>query len=219
MIVLTMEQGSSAWLRARLGIPTASNFDKILTPSTGKVSTQARGYAMSLLSEWLIGVPAETAVSGFMDRGTMLEPLARKWYANEHDVEVKQVGIVLRDDRLVGASPDAFVGEDGTLEVKCPAAATHVGYLLEGLPRHYNAQIQGALWLSGRAWTDLLAYHPDLPPIVQRIERDEEYIAALDAAVSTFVENLLRMREALIGLGCKPAGRLMLTTATTDDPF
>lgn len=220
MILLDVKQGSPEWIAARIGIPTASHFGRILTPATRKVSAQAKEYMMSLLAEWLIGEPADVAVTGFMDRGTELEPLARAWYANERDVEVKPVGCVLRDDRLVGASPDGLVGEDGSLEIKCPSAKVHVSYLLEGLPTTYFAQIQGALWLTGRQWTDLLAYHPELPPVVARILRDEDYIAALDAAVSAFVETMLRTRDALLALGCQPSGRLTIPASmATDDPF
>jgi hypothetical protein len=39
MITHDVTQGSPEWLEARLGIPTASEFDKIITP-TGKPSTQ-----------------------------------------------------------------------------------------------------------------------------------------------------------------------------------
>jgi predicted phage-related endonuclease len=223
VILLDVEQGSSDWLKARLGIPTASAFDKILTPATRKASTQAHGYMRTLLAEWLTGENSDAGSSGFMDRGTQLEPLARSWYAYERGVTVQKVGLVLRDDRMTGASPDGLVDEDGTLEIKCPAASTHVGYLLDGLPSSYFAQIQGALWLTGRKWCDLLSFHPDpdrIPPVVKRFERDEEYIAALDAAVSTFVEHLLRQRTVLIELGCVPEKRALLKPNMRDeDPF
>ena len=37
MIILDVEQGSRAWIEARLGIPTASEFSRIVTPG-GKLS-------------------------------------------------------------------------------------------------------------------------------------------------------------------------------------
>ena len=43
MIVLDCEQGSRAWEEARLGIPTASCFARIVTPG-GKLSSQRDGY-------------------------------------------------------------------------------------------------------------------------------------------------------------------------------
>lgn len=223
MIVLTCKQGGAAWLKARLGIPTASCFEKIITPGTRKPSTQADGYMRSLLAEWLIGVPSASEVSGFMDRGTELEPLARKWYAYDRGVEVREIGVALRDDRMCGASPDGLVGDDGTLEIKCPSAATHVGYMLDGGLGGYFGQIQGALWLTGRKWTDLMSFHPDpdrLPPVITRVPRDEAFIAQLDAAVSTFVHIMLVRRDDLLRLGCKPADRLMIPASlVSEDPF
>lgn len=216
-------QGGTAWLRARLGIPTASKFDKILTPQTCKPSTQAEGYLRTLLAEWVTGESSDAGASQFMDRGTQMEPEARSWYAYERDVDLVQVGILLRDDKMVGASPDALVGDDGTLEIKCPAASTHIGYLMDdgrGL-LGYSAQVQGALWLSGRKWTDILSYHPAMPKVVVRVERNEKYIAALDAVVSTFVRELLKARELLLSKGCVPSAKMRLTVqqAAMEDPF
>jgi hypothetical protein len=219
VILLDVQQGGAEWLKARLGIPTASNFEKVLTPATRKPSTQANGYMRQLLAEWLIGVPHESETSGFMERGTELEPAAAAWYAHDRDVDVQEVGLVLRDDRMVASSPDRLVGEDGTLEIKCPSAATHVGHLLDGMGGHVG-QIQGALWLTGRQWCDLISYHPDLPAVVVRVGRDEEYIAALDAAVSTFVRHMLATRERLLAMGCEPAGRLLIPAGMAkDEPF
>jgi YqaJ-like recombinase protein len=219
VIVLTCAQGSAEWMKARLGIPTASQFEKILTPGTRKPSTQATGYMMSLLAEWLIGVPAETEVSQFMERGTLLEPQARKRYSYERDVDVTEIGAVLRDDRLVAASPDGLVGKEGTLEIKCPSAAGHVRNLLEGMGGYFG-QVQGALWLTGRSWTDLVSFHPDLPLVVTRIERDEDFIASLDAAVSMFVERMLHNRNYLLSIGCTPEERLLVPcTMVKEDPF
>lgn len=219
MKILRCKQGTPAWHRARLGIPTASNFERILTPATLKASTQAKTYRYELLSEWLTGVPhGADATSSFMERGTLLEPRAASWYEYEYGVDCEEVGCVLRDDDMVAASPDRLVGTDGGLEIKCPSASTHVRYLVEGLSG-YTAQVQGALWLTGRSWWDLCAWHPDLPAVVVRIERNEQYIAALDAAVSAFVVELQEARSALIARGCMPVG-LRLTPAIADpEPF
>lgn len=218
MIVETFEQGSAAWHKARLGIPTASHFDDILTPKTRKVSSSADGYMLKLLAEWATGVPSDTDSSQFMDRGTALEPEAASWYAYERGVELQKVGIVLRDDRLVGASPDRLVGEDGLLEIKCPSAHVHVGRILNGMSGHLG-QTQGALWLTGRKWIDLLSYSPVMPSVIVRYERDDEHIAALDEAVGEFVARMLRLREELIARGVKPARMLLKAGQATDDPF
>ena len=43
MIILDMEQGTEEWLQARMGIPTASAFDRIFTASF-KPSAQSNAY-------------------------------------------------------------------------------------------------------------------------------------------------------------------------------
>ena len=49
MIPLDVEQGSRAWIEARLGIPTASEFSRIVTPG-GKLSASRDEYAGKLIS-------------------------------------------------------------------------------------------------------------------------------------------------------------------------
>lgn len=200
----SFKQRTPEWHWAKLGIPSASSFDRILTPKTLKPSTQAKDYMMKLLAEWLTGIPHNEAASGFMDRGTKLEEEALRWYEYEHDLVVERVGLVLADDRMVACSPDGLVGEEGGLEIKCPSASTHVDYLLNGLDE-YRGQVQGALWLTERKWWDLVSYCPGLPKKVVRFEPDPEYAEAMEKAMGNFLSHLQLSREHLARLGCKPA--------------
>ena len=54
MIKLVMEQRSPEWIAARVGIPTASSFDRIIT-KTGKASSAAQGYIEDLVAEYFGG--------------------------------------------------------------------------------------------------------------------------------------------------------------------
>ena len=187
MIRCDVEQGSAGWLKLRLGIPTASCFDQIITNKTMKPSSSADAYAYRLIAEQILGCPLDGASSGFMERGTILEESAVDFYELQRGCDTEKVGFVLRDDRRVGCSPDRLVGGDGLLEIKCPSAAVHIGYLLGDEGIGYRAQTQGQLWLTGRAWVDTLSYNPGLPSALNRVERDEPFIAALDAAMTTFL--------------------------------
>lgn len=189
MILLNeFEQGSEAWLRARLGIPTASQMDKIITPKTMKLSGQADGYAHQLIAEQLLGVPLDDASSGFMERGNIMEQRAVSYYELQRECDTVPVGFIMRDDRRSGASPDRLVGEDGLLEIKVPSAHRHVAYLLDKDGIGYRVQVQAQLWIAEREWSDTLSYHPDLPPALVRQHRDEEFIKALAAAVEQFTD-------------------------------
>ena len=141
MKILDMEQGTQEWMMARLGMPTASQFDRLLTPKTRKPSASRIRYSAELLTEWLLGQPLEWGSSAWMERGTDMEGEARKYYEMQYDVEVRQVGFVIRDDDAVGGSPDGLIGDDGGLEIKVPSALTHVQYML-GDAIDYVGQVQ-----------------------------------------------------------------------------
>ena len=207
MIVLNHEQGSAEWVEARLGIPTASEFKRILTP-TGKPSTSREGYLAELLAEWALGQPVtEFGGTEWTERGQMLEPDARADYAFQVDCEPSLVGLILRDEgRMCGASPDALVGENGLLELKCPKAGKHLLYLARNeLPREYSAQVQGQIWVTGREWCDFTSYYPGLPSFCIRVAPDDRYQAALDESMPVFIEELLAGRQRLRSLGVVPA--------------
>ena len=200
MRIIDCIQGSAEWHQARLGIPTASNASKILTPS-GKLSSSSEAYLGELLAAWVLGEPADNEfMSEAMERGKMLEPEAFAEYAFLHDVEPEKVGFCLHDTLDAGASPDALVGDDGLVEFKAPSAGKHLVYLFrDSCPREYIMQVQFQLWVTGRDFCDFCSYHPDLPLFVCRIEPDEKIQTALDMWVEHFLKELelgkARLRE------------------------
>lgn len=194
-----MMQGSEAWRRARMGVPTASAFHRILTP-TGKPSKQAEGYLYELLAELMLGRPLDAPSYPWMQRGSDLEEDAASWYEMQCDIDTDVVGFCTTDDGLIGASPDRLVGDDGLLELKCPSPAIHVQYLLypqRGVDAEYKTQVLGQLYVTGRKWCDIVSYHPQIQKVIVRVERDEEYISLLDAALRAFCEQLAEGRAEL----------------------
>ena len=219
MKVIECVQGSPAWVAARLGRPTCSNLDKILTPATLKPSRSADGYANTLLAEWLLGHPLDDIGSGFMERGAALEANARAWFSFTHDLPVVEVGFCTTDDGAVGGSPDGLVGDDALLELKTPSAKVHVGYLLDNdaLVAEYRSQVQGYLWLTGRSVAYLCSFSPVMASVVVQVPRDPAYMTALDRALPDFCAKLASARARLIALGCRP--RKPLTGTTSGYPF
>lgn len=208
MIVLRCRQGSPEWVRARIGIPTTSKFDKIITAKKLNYSSQAEKYRNELLGEWLSGYPADADFANkWTDRGTDLEPEARAKYELMHDVEVEQVGFIMRDDRMVGCSPDGLVEDDGGLEIKAPATHTHIGYLLnpESLVEEYVTQVQGSLFLTRRKWWDIMSYHPTLKDVRVRVEPDPDFQEAFAGHLENFIAELNAGRQKLLDMGLKPA--------------
>lgn len=184
MIILGYEQGSQAWLDSRLGCPSGSGFDKLVT-STGKPSTSAEGYINQLIAEKLTDRSTEVKVTEWMQRGTELEPLARNFYSLSSDNPVQETGFCKHDTLECGVSPDGLIGTDGALEIKCPSPQVHVSYLRgDKLPTKYVQQCQGVLWICEREWLDFVSYNELMPALIVRVYRDQDFIKALETEVT-----------------------------------
>ena len=208
MIILDCEQGSAEWIAARLGIPTASQFSRIVTP-TGMASASQRPYIAELCAEWALAEPAgEWQGNEWAERGKMLEPDARRYYAFERGIDYREIGLAYRDEtRKVAASPDG-ISEDGRpLELKCPMPKTHLLWLSDGeLPREHAMQVQGQMWVMGATEADFLSYCPGLPPLMLTVKADPGIQRALDEQIPAFVEELDRRKQVLRDMGVVPLG-------------
>lgn len=190
MRVIDFPQRSPEWFQARLGVPSASSFGKVITP-TGKPSTQVDGYLNKLVAEILTGKTDGQEASEAMQRGTELEPEARSYYELIAG-PVEEIGFCIHNDGF-GCSPDGLVGDEGLIEIKCPLSHTQVEYLLlsDGkIPSIYYPQVQGQLLVMDRKWCDFLSYHPDMKPLLVRVERDEAYISKLHELLVDLVNNI-----------------------------
>lgn len=188
MVIVKCVQGSDEWFAARLGKVTASKFSEVLNKKVG------RGlYMRKLAAERLTGLVEDSFRNSIMEKGNKTEDEARTYYYTLRGQEAKQVGFVKLNE-WIGASPDGLVGDDGTIEVKCPLGSTHIDYIIRNkMPAIYVPQVQGGLWVTERKWCDFVSYVPALqsrPMWVVRIERDDEYIKNLEAATNVFVAEL-----------------------------
>ncbi len=195
LITLDCEQGSEEWLQARLGIPTATGFENIVT-ATGKKSSSQIKYMAELIEESIIGLQDESFKSRFMERGNQLEPLARSAYEFVTGNTVTQVGGVYLDDKKeVMVSPDGLISElKKGLEIKCPKMSTHIRYLLEGgLPSEYVIQVQANLWVTGYETWDFVSYCPEYQKqtlYLFTVERNPLLMSAFDKLIPQFLNTL-----------------------------
>ncbi len=191
MIIHDCVQGTDAWLRLRAGIPTASNFDKILTKS-GKKSTSQEKYMFALLAERMMGHPRFEFMSHWMERGIEMEAKAVAYYEKQRDVDTVAVGFITDDLKRYGASPDRLVGESGLLQVKVPKDETHAMFLLGSgsVFDEYKVQAIGELMVAKKDFNDLISWHPEMPEAIVRTERDESFIKLLEEAVLEFSDKL-----------------------------
>lgn len=195
--IVDCDQNSDAWLKARMGRPTASQFGTVMAKGKGGgESVTRRKYLYQLAAEIVSGEPSEGFSNAHMQRGHEMEPDARNAYAFLKDAEPKLVGFVHND--IAGASPDSLVGDKGLLEIKTKLPALLVECIMSGdFPSEHKAQCQGALWVAEREWIDLTVYWPKLPLYVVRAYRDEAYIASIVKAVREFNDELAGVVERL----------------------
>ena len=200
MIIWEGEQGSEEWLKARLGIPTASEFDKIMT-TKGAISTQRQKLIYRLAGERLTGIVPTNYASAAMQRGTELEPEARAFFELITGHRVDLVGLCYKDEkRDTGCSPDGLIGEDEGVEIKCPNVETHIEYMVKGvLPTAYLQQVQGSLFVTGRKRWHFFSYYPSMKPFHLIVERDELWIAQFSKILADFNKELDETYKQLKG--------------------
>ena len=197
MRIIDCVQGTPEWVTARLGLPTASCFDRIITPAKGELSKSSRAYAQQLVAEMLMGEPIEPPLGNleWVARGKLLEPLAVRQFEFTLDVETTAVGFITTDCGGIGCSPDRImVGQNGCLEVKCPSPQVHIGYLTDGPGLDYKCQLQGILAVGEFEFLSFYSYHDRLPAALLRVERDEPFITKMNAALREF----LAMRDDIL---------------------
>jgi putative phage-type endonuclease len=199
-----IEQGTDAWRALRVGKVTASRVADIVRRTKTGYSTTRANYMAELIAEKLTGVPAPHFQSDPMRWGTEQEPNAKSAYEFKTALEVVPVGFVIHPTiRDSGASPDGYVGAEGLIECKCPLTATHIDTLLSGkIDPDYITQMQWQMACTGRQWCDWVSYDPRMPEslklFVERVERDQERIDELEAAVLGFLDELAKKLAQLI---------------------
>lgn len=181
-----MSQRDEQWFRDRAGRFTGSRFAELMARTKSGPSATRKNLITRLAVERLIGTCVETYSNFAMQRGIELEPEAIRAYEDDQLVAVEAVDFLWHPELdYVGVSPDGLVGDSGLVEVKCPLAeAKHYEALRFGSHAdEYNWQIQGQLWVSGRAWCDAVSYDDRFPPhlrlAIVRVERNEEVISEL----------------------------------------
>lgn len=200
---LKVEQGSPEWFRARLGRCTGSNFDKLMT-KTGKFSAQSKAYADELIAEMVTGHKQEFSdfKSDAMIRGNDLEEFAVSTYERVSGEKTTVVGMVVSACGRFSVSPDRYVGDKGLVEIKCPLQKKHINTLIyQKMDMTYYAQVQSQLLITGREWCDFMSFHPEMPPLIERVYVDDEYRENLLDAMAQFIEDMDEKINRLKELG------------------
>ena len=197
-----MEQRTEEWFAARLGKVTASRVADVLAKIKSGESASRKNYKMELVVQRLTNKQGESFTNAAMEWGTEQEPFARMAYEAHTGTFVKEEGFV--DHPTIegfGCSPDGIVGE-GLIEIKAPNTANHIETVLENkVPSKYIPQMQAQMACTGAKWCDFVSFDPRVPEDLQlfvvRVERDQEYIDAMEVEVKQFLSEVLDLFNQL----------------------
>jgi len=185
-----------------------------MTPRTRKLSASWKGYACQLIAERLLNIPTETIKNiEWMERGKLLEPEAVQRFEVVNDVVTVPITFIKTDDGTMGCSPDRGIfGSDPdrplkVLECKCPAAHTHLQYLLFGhgtdekSQDKYKCQVQGQMMIAEVDEAIFYSYHPAGPALTLKTPRYDSFIKDLRSAIDEFNDKLHEYHELAKKLG------------------
>ena len=192
--VIDAPQRSPEWKRARAGRLTASRAKDVLATIKSGEAAARRDLRTQLVVERLTGEPQDDGYTNAdMQRGIDLEADAFAAYEAVTGQMATRCGFVAHDELLIGCSPDGVLDDfAGLLELKCPKAATHLGYLKAGcVPAEHVPQMLHALWVTHAQYCDFLSFDPRFPPQFQtfyvRMWRDEAAITAYAQKARAFL--------------------------------
>jgi predicted phage-related endonuclease len=192
-------QGSEEWHRARLGLLTASEMSRIVTPTLKAASNdKERSHLWELLAQRITGYVEPHYISDDMLRGREDEVDACIAYS-KHYALVDNVGFITNDKFgfTIGYSPDGLVGDDGLIECKSRRQRFQAETIVNGqVPVEYMIQLQTGLLVSERKWIDFVSYSGGLPMVTMRVEPIAEYQDAIIAAATAFEARLVEKLDA-----------------------
>ncbi len=118
-----------------------------------------------------------------MERGKLLEPKAREWYADRYNVVVEaDVNCEHETYEYMRASLDGLVtlpdGISYLLEIKCPGKVDHAKALNGKVPDKYYPQLQFQLLVTGLNVAHYVSFDGETGVAIP-VPRDNEYIARL----------------------------------------
>lgn len=184
------EQETDAWMQARAGKFTASRSADLMAKTRSGPAASRANLIATLAVERITGECVPTYQNDAMRRGTELEAEARDAYVFATGNDVQETGFVATNVvPNTGCSPDGLIGDDGLLEIKCPASMQkHLDALRDGShAKEYRWQLQHQLMVTGRKWVEIASYDPrwpaDLQLAITRVERDEKAISELQDAI------------------------------------
>lgn len=189
--------------------PTANVLRALNGLPVGEASDGAKALAFRLAVERISGEPLDEGFETWaMTRGHELEPEARAAHEDRVGDMVEEVGFILTDDRLFGASADGFRARRAIgCEYKCFINPDKLrAILLDDDLSDVTDQVQGGIWIADTQSWDFGLYCPALKSIgldftLIPVKRDDDFIADQQAELMEFARLVERYEQGLRSKG------------------
>lgn len=239
--VFLMDQLGAEWWAVRRGVPTASDFDQIVTAKEWKLSKSVDKYIASLIADVVHLTPnyftrLGRPVTPAMRHGTACEPKARDFLRCELMLDIQEVGFCMTNDLRFGCSPDGLIGLkrsdeptgefhgepyydatcEGVVELKCPDLDTQILCHMTGVSQTEKPQQNaGHLIVTGAKYVLFMSYAAGADPFIRQREPDANTLKmanALELFWETYQKTLRHLSDGRLSAP-KPAAPAVMPTA------
>lgn len=206
-VVCMCEQRSPQWHALRQCFVTASEFGSILgvnryksrqevvhemlnmTPAERAAASEKVGQQPAVM--WGVEHEADGVRAYLMElKASLIQKYGDAGMAEVHMPLVSYPGIVIDPKFKLAVSPDAFIGDDGMIEVKCPfqfEGKRHKDFYTT-IPPYQMAQVRGQLGVCQRKWCDHVQWTPTRGIRITRVHHDEEEWQKMKAKLEAFYD-------------------------------
>jgi len=196
IVITDIDQSSPEWFALKLGLPSASNFHKIVKMD-GTRSKERAAYLDKLANERITGRSGKQWELSAFNRGKEMEPESRLTFELKFGVDVSQVAFVYKDERKrFGCSPDGLIAWDGGpivagFETKDAISRIQYERLQAGiLPAIHHRQVQGSMYVCDAKQWYFRSYCTGMRPLDVVVDRDEKFIKKLKVELELFCDEL-----------------------------
>jgi putative phage-type endonuclease len=183
--IVELKQGTPEWLEWRHRGIGASDAPVIMGENPWKGADE-------LLREKR-GPARDSSKNEAMNRGTLLEPEARRCYIARTGNDVKPACLQSNQHIWLRASVDGIsTTGNAIVEIKCGESVYRHTSQYRCAPDYYYGQLQHILAVSGLTSLDFWCYLPCRPELLTTVVRNDKYIESLIAAERNFWKNVQR---------------------------
>lgn len=197
-----LEQGTDRWHAMRAGKWGSSCAGVIM----GGLDTKGLDSLIQDIAWGRVFGPIEGGYKNTaMERGQLMEPESRDWYAFEKRAVVREAGLVEHASvPHVIWSPDGLIDPHGAIEAKNPL---HKAWMqckrTRFVPAEYRWQCKWAMWVGELEWIDFVCYHHRAGGMVIRCEPNpseadqmESRVYDLEKKVSVWIDVIADRKAA-----------------------